>query len=138
MAEPIKFIPVLDNGQVRGIAFGLALFSCFLVLSLFNHTPRYGGSLPMEFWLVPAILLLLSFTDATISKSEAGFLVYWRVFGFRLLKKQYEGVEGMLDGKHIYLVGVNIGQAKPLCVSFLKNRVANRLQELEINIVDLD
>lgn len=138
MSEPIKYIPVFDNGQVRAIAFGLALLSCFLVLSLFNHAPRYGGLLPTEFWVVPAILFALSFTAATVSKTDEGFLVCWRVFGVCVLKKQYDSLQGMQDGKHICLVGMNQGRSGFLFVSFLKDKVANRLQELGLNIVELD
>lgn len=137
MSERIEYYPLVDNREVTAIAIVLSLFSIFLLLAFFNHMPRYGGMLPVEFWIPPLLVMAIVFTSAVIERAQDGYLVVWTFLSFKVRTRLYESIEAATIGerKRIFLSGLANGQRGFLHITFDKD-VFERLRDIGVKISD--
>lgn len=137
MSERIEYYPLVDNRVVTAIAIVLSLFSIFLLLAFFNHMPRYGGMLPVEFWIPPLLVMAIVFTSAVIDRAQDGYLVVWTFLSFKVRTRLYESIEAVTIGerKRIFLSGLANGQSDFLHITFDKD-VFERLRDIGVKISD--
>lgn len=137
MSERIEYYPLVDNRVVTAIAIVLSLFSIFLLLAFFNHMPRYGGMLPVEFWIPPLLVMAIVFTSAVIERAQDGYLVVWTFLSFKVRTRLYESIEAATVGerKRIFLSGLANGQSDFLHITFDKD-VFDKLRAAGVRIQD--